>query len=88
VWLYHVERETEEMITPEAGVAENRFKFKLPRSGHFVAKVRACEEKLCGEFAESTDPAVASVDGESRGWWVYGHLAPVDQQYIQILREP
>lgn len=61
---------------------ENRLAFSLPRSGHFMAMVRACLEPsedndgLCSVWSYSTDETVASVGGKPRGWWLYGHLAP------------
>jgi hypothetical protein len=52
--------------------------FSLPYSGHFVGQVRACNDTLdpnCSEWALSTDPEHASVNGEPRAWWLYGHVA-------------
>ena len=85
ITLYHVERG----IESPAGIGktdENRIVFKLPRSGHFIARVRACLESsehvegcetppCCSEWSESIDPEVASVDGQPRAWWIYGHVA-------------
>lgn len=50
--------------------------FKLPFSGHFVAKVRACQGDRCGDWTESTDSDKALVNGVHKGWWLYGHVAP------------
>ena len=74
VKLYHVERETES----PAGIgktADNSIIFKLPRSGHFIARVRACEGDVCGDWSESINPEVATVDGQPRAWWLYGYVA-------------
>ncbi|WP_319406187.1 hypothetical protein [uncultured Desulfosarcina sp.] len=57
----------------------NRIAIQIPRSGHYVFMVRACNDLMnppCSEWTESTDPERASVDGKPRGWWVYGHVAP------------
>jgi hypothetical protein len=47
-----------------------------PRTGHFFMKVRACNEEGCGEYSESTDPTVSTVDGEPMGWRVFFELPP------------
>ena len=91
VELYSVERKTGAVITPEGGVTENSFVFTLPRSGHYIAKVRAClgvceSPPCCGDWSESTDPEVAIVNGQPRGWWLYGYVAPAGA--IDITREP
>ena len=75
VRLYHVEREAEEPAG--SGRTEtNSITFQLPRSGHFIAKVRACiDESNCSAWSESIDADVATVNGLPRAWWLYGHVA-------------
>ena len=86
VRLFHVERKTNEQAGI-GGTAGNNLTFRLPRSGHFVVTVRACMDSVtavpdcdappcCSEWSESTDPAVAAVNGDPRGWWIYGYVAP------------
>jgi hypothetical protein len=74
--LFHVERNVETAVA-NGKTSQRELTFKLPRSGHFIVKVRACERNyaVCSDWSESVNPEVASVDGESRGWWVYGHVA-------------
>jgi hypothetical protein len=74
--LFHVERDVETPIA-NGKTSQNELTFKLPRTGHFIVKVRACERDytFCSDWSESIDPEVATVDGEPRGWWVYGHVA-------------
>lgn len=45
-------------------------------SGHNVYKVFACNEIGCSDEALSTDAAVATVDGQPQGWWVFGVIGP------------
>jgi len=48
----------------------------FPRSGHFIVALRGGkwseedQEEKFSVWVESTDPLIASVDGESMGWWV------------------
>ena len=51
----------------------------LPKTGHYVFMVRACneDESICTSWSESTDGVVAEVAGQPRAWIVYGHVAGV-----------
>ena len=78
VRLYNQERgvivELDENTTPGLSIT-----FELPYSGHFVGQVRACNDEampICSEWSLSTNPEVASVNGENRAWWLYGYVAP------------
>lgn len=77
VELLHVERDATTIVAVENLVA-TQITFSLPRSGHFVARIRACPDDLeqCSGWSESVDPLVSSVDGQSRAWWIYGYVAP------------
>ena len=49
---------------------------QIPRSGHYIVKVRAINlQNRASTWSESIDPKYATVDGEPRAWWVYGHIA-------------
>lgn len=48
---------------------------KLPRSGHYMVKIRACNEKECSDWTESTDPTKALVNGQAKGWLLDGRVA-------------
>lgn len=51
--------------------------FPRPRTGHFEFQVRACPTQgECSEWAVSTDPQYATVDGQSMGWWVFWKRTP------------
>jgi len=39
-----------------------------PRSGDFKVQIRACNADKCSEWADSKDPAYATVDGQPMGW--------------------
>lgn len=85
VVLYHVERKVE--VPAASGRTEtNSIIFKVPRSGHFIARIRACDAKGCSDWVESTDATYCLVDGKPRGWWIYGHVASPGT--IDIYREP
>lgn len=43
-------------------------------SGHNVMMVSACNDYGCSEPAVSTDAANSTVDGQPKGWWVFGVL--------------
>lgn len=72
VVLFHVERK--EVVPVALGNTENiQITFKLPRSGHFVVKVCACDKisttsESCSNWSESTDSNVAIVGGIPRAW--------------------
>lgn len=78
--LYEVELfnfERQETISLENGkTAENFINVTLPYSGHFVARIRACEGTLCSDWTETTDKNNALVNGEKKGFWLYGYIAP------------
>jgi len=54
---------------------ETQIIISRPRTGHFMFKVRACNT-TCSEWSESTDPTVATVDGQPKGWWVFWKVPP------------
>lgn len=39
-----------------------------PRSGDFKVQLRACNASKCSEWADSKDPAYATVNGQPMGW--------------------
>jgi len=41
------------------------------RTGHYMYRVRACNDAGCSDWAESTDPTYATVYGQSKAWRVY-----------------
>jgi hypothetical protein len=88
--VYHVERDSITRVASE-GLTETQIEFNLPRSGHFIARVRACVDyptcETAGEWSESTNSDVATVDGEARSWWIYGYVAPPGQIIIGIGRK-
>jgi hypothetical protein len=58
-------------------------KIRLPGSGHFSFQLRNCmnavppaTEPSCGAWANSLDPTISRVNGQSRSWWAYGYLEP------------
>jgi hypothetical protein len=51
---------------------------KLSASGHWIYEARFCTTaggvRECGDWAASSNPETGRIDGQSRGWWVYGFL--------------
>ncbi len=77
--LHHVEQDS---ITPIVITSNLSHEFKLPRSGHFIFKIRAINIKLdssdlnyASDWTFSTDPTTSKVNDEMNGWWFYGHIA-------------
>lgn len=61
----------------------NRVTFSMGRWGHWVVMAKHCRPAAntgdpdeCSEWAPSTDPAYAKVDGVPRAWWIYTYVAP------------
>lgn len=75
--LFHLERNVE-VTLPNGKTTSTEIIFKLPRTGHFVFKVRACVNnyELCSDWCEASNPDCGLVDGQRRGWWIYGFVAP------------
>ena len=77
---YHKEHK----VYVDFGITENcEYTVVLPRSGHYIFEVRSLKQIGTGgityamsEWVQSIDPSVSTVDGNHRGWWVYGCVAP------------
>lgn len=82
VEVLHVERNSITKIIEEDST-DNTVEINFPRSGHYIIRVRACGDfptcENASTWAESTDPNIADVDGQPKGWWVYGYVAPAGQ---------
>lgn len=91
VQIYNLERKTLIQLGENgatfARVDEPPFEIQFPWAGHFVPQIRAClipevaegedpKPKECSTWSQSIDPEVATVDGEKKGWWLYGYTAP------------
>jgi hypothetical protein len=50
--------------------------FQVPKTGHWIVKVRARRGAETSEWSESIDPTRATVDGEARGWMLFTWIAP------------
>ncbi len=48
----------------------------VPKTGITIFKVKACNDTECSIFAESTDAAYATVDGQPKGWVILRYLEP------------
>lgn len=48
----------------------------LPKTGHYSAEVRSCNDNGCSEWSKSIDPDRAKVNDNPRAWWIYGYVAP------------
>jgi hypothetical protein len=51
--------------------------FKLPKTGHYVVKARACRKNYteCTDWSSSDNPDEAVVTGLPKGWIVFGTIA-------------
>lgn len=85
--LYHVEQKRNLAI---ATTPNKEMQLTLPRTGHYIIKVRAkrldpnnpteWQESI---WAQSDDDTYATVDGQPKGWWVYGYPAPAGDLIIK-----
>jgi hypothetical protein len=75
VEMFHVEQN---VVAKTVEVTENSITTKLPKSGHYIFRVRACNSSRsdCSIWVESIDPEYARVNDQPRAWWVYGYVAP------------
>ena len=73
VHIYCVERKQEIDLGTTTDIKKT---IQIPKSGHYVAKVRTVNaQNQKSDWAESTNPAYATVDGQPKAWWIYGHVA-------------
>ena len=52
-------------------ITDTSMQVPRPRTGHFVLMVRACNGDECSDWARSSDPDVATVDGLPKAWRVF-----------------
>ena len=69
------------------GKTENlSLKFLIPKTGHYIIELRSVKncsgELLYSDWIVSTDPTHFIVNGENKGWWIYGYPAPVGELII------
>jgi len=75
--LFSIERNVESVVANN--ISQTQLKIFLPRSGLFIVRARACSNSVgftCSEWSTSDNQTFATVDGQPKGWWVYGYLAP------------
>ena len=58
------------------GLVYNHFLMRMPKTGHWILKVRSQRGDLISEWAESDNPLYATVNGLPRGWIVFAWIAP------------
>lgn len=61
---------------PLPSTQATKITFVLPRTGPYILKVRACNNAGCSLWAESNKKEFATINGEPRGWILYGSPAP------------
>ncbi len=78
VELDQVEQNTKTILPTGQSLTDTQKTFSLPKTGHFIIKVRACNSSInqCSAWASSTDATVSMVGSSSRAWWIYGYVAP------------
>jgi len=72
--LKHYERD---VYVDLGSTTDTQYTFSLPRSGHWTLEIRGTNSYKQGPWTPATDPIYGTVDGQPRGWWIYGYLAPV-----------
>jgi len=70
-------RKLDDSTTPSQWVMSRELRFV--GAGHFHYDIRICfltsgNEASCSIWTSSLDPQYAQVNGQPRGWWVYGYL--------------
>jgi hypothetical protein len=73
--ILHVERNTKTSIASGHSLTATQKTFLLPRTGHYIVSVRACDSSIsnCSEWVSSLE---GTVDGVKRAWWIYAFVAP------------
>lgn len=72
--LKHFERN---VYVDIGSTTDTQYVFTLPRSGHWIVELRGINTTNEGPWSVTTDPQYGVVNGQARGWWLYGYLAPV-----------
>jgi hypothetical protein len=71
VKLHNLERKVDG-ATQRVNAPATQAAMKVVMSGRSVARARACiDATKCSEWATSDDPKYASVNGASKGWWIF-----------------
>lgn len=87
VWrIKSVERQKYIIIdgSAEHETTETFFTFRIPFVGHFVAEVKAVDaDGNSSKWAKSGRDEFGMVDGQPKGWWVYGYIAPAGDIEIE-----
>ena len=71
--FFHVEQQ---QYTMTGSTANTTITVQLPKSGHYIVEVRAKNDTEQSQWVLSTDVTYATVDGQARAWWIYGHVEP------------
>lgn len=72
----HIYLILQSLAYPLPSTTATQITFVLPRTGPYIVKVRACNDAGCSAWAESNKKEFATVNGEPRGWILYGSPAP------------
>ena len=73
--ILNVERNIKTPIASGSSLTATQKTFSLPRTGHYIVSVRACDASLsnCSVWISSLE---GTVDGAKRSWWIYAYVAP------------
>jgi len=78
MYKYEVRHLERELVYLQGETSQTQVPLQLSSAGHYVVRVTACNGEGCAQdgqgnalWHESTDPNVATVDGQARGWWIY-----------------
>ena len=71
VEAYHYEQKMRVRKSTWQNVKQTLLVITVPRSGHYIWKVRACNEE-CSEWSQSIEADKTN----NSPWWVYAYVAP------------
>ena len=69
---WHYEQEMPVQSNQWVNIQATQISIPVPRSGHFIWQVRACNNEGCSDWSESINSSVTN----NKPWWVYAHVAP------------
>jgi len=78
--IYNIQRDEEIIINDSILAGQGRYRFEIPKVGHWIASIRvkALDEfnkMLYSDWIDSTDELHSTVKGVPGGWWIFTWLA-------------
>lgn len=79
--LLNVERG--ERVFAQGSTAGVQTAVAIPKTGHWVFRVRAVNSEGVSDWARCDDAQYAQIDGKAQSWWVFAWVAPAQGLEIQ-----